>query len=47
VNVEVPLPVGVPDITPALDSLNPAGRLPEAIDHVKPGVPPLAFNVVL
>ena len=34
VKVEVPLPVGVPEITPALESANPAGRLPEAIDHV-------------
>ena len=32
-NVEVPLAVGVPEITPALDSDNPAGSLPEAIDH--------------
>jgi hypothetical protein len=34
VNVEVPLPVGVPEITPVLESVNPAGRFPEAIDHV-------------
>jgi hypothetical protein len=34
VNVEVPLPVGVPEITPALESVNPAGRFPEEIDHV-------------
>jgi hypothetical protein len=33
-NVEVPLAVGIPEITPVLESDNPAGRLPEAIDHV-------------
>ena len=46
-NVAVPFAVGVPEITPPLDNDNPAGRLPEAIDHVNPGVPPLALNVVL
>jgi hypothetical protein len=34
VNVEVPLAVGVPEITPELESANPAGRLPDAMDHV-------------
>ena len=34
VNVEVPVAVGVPVITPALDRLKPAGRLPDEIDHV-------------
>ena len=34
VNVEVPLAVGVPAITPALDSARPAGRLPETTDQV-------------
>ena len=34
VNVEVPVAVGVPEITPALDRLSPAGRLPDEIDHV-------------
>ena len=34
VNVEVPLAVGVPEIAPALDRVKPAGRLPEARDHV-------------
>ena len=34
VNVEVPLAPGVPDITPLLDNVSPAGRLPDAIDHV-------------
>jgi hypothetical protein len=32
-NVAVPLVVGVPEIAPALESVNPAGSLPEAIDH--------------
>ena len=34
VNVEVPLAVGEPEITPALESDSPAGKLPDAIDHV-------------
>jgi hypothetical protein len=34
VNVAVPFAVGVPEITPPLDIVSPAGRLPEAIDHV-------------
>ena len=46
-NVDVPLPVGVPEITPLLERLNPAGRLPDVIDHVYPGVPPLADIVAL
>jgi hypothetical protein len=33
-NVEVPLAVGVPEITPALESARPAGNFPEASDHV-------------
>jgi hypothetical protein len=33
VNVDVPVDVGVPEITPAADMLNPAGRLP-LTDHV-------------
>jgi hypothetical protein len=46
-NVAVPFVVGVPEITPPLDIDNPAGRLPDAIDHVYPGVPPLALSAVL
>jgi hypothetical protein len=34
VKVAVPFAVGIPEITPPLDSDNPAGRLPEATDHV-------------
>jgi hypothetical protein len=47
VKFELPLAVGVPEITPAFDSVRPAGRLPEEIDHVYPGVPPLALSVKL
>src|ERR1700685_1236623 len=35
---------GVPEIPPALESASPAGRLPDASDHVYPGVPPLALS---
>jgi hypothetical protein len=34
VNVELPVEVGVPEMTPALDRFRPAGRLPDSIDHV-------------
>jgi hypothetical protein len=35
VKLNVPLAVGVPEITPLLElSVNPAGRLPELIDQV-------------
>jgi hypothetical protein len=34
VNVAVPFDVGVPEITPPLERLRPAGRLPDEIDHV-------------
>ena len=47
VKVAVPVAVGVPEITPAPESVRPAGRLPDAIDHVYPGVPPVALSVVL
>ena len=33
VKVVVPFDVGVPEITPELDSERPAGSFPEAIDH--------------
>jgi hypothetical protein len=43
VKLTVPVVVGVPEITPALDSVNPVGKLlPDASDHVYPGVPPVA-----
>ena len=48
VNVDVPLPAGVPEITPLLaDSVSPAGRLPDVTAHVYPGVPPVALSVAL
>ena len=34
VKLDVPVFVGVPEITPVLESVKPAGRLPDAIDHV-------------
>ena len=34
VNVDVPDAVGVPETTPALDIVRPAGRLPDAIVHM-------------
>jgi hypothetical protein len=35
VKLDVPLVVGVPEITPLLaESVNPAGRLPLLMDHV-------------
>jgi hypothetical protein len=42
-----PLAVGVPEITPLLERVSPAGRLPGATDHVYPAVPPLAESVAL
>jgi hypothetical protein len=47
VKVEVPFVVGVPEITPALESVRPAGRLPEGSVHVYPGVPPVAESDAL
>jgi hypothetical protein len=46
VDVLAVVAVGVPEITPAAESVNPAGRLP-LTDHVYPGVPPLALSVAL
>jgi len=34
VNVDVPLVVGAPEITPVLDSVRPAGRLPDETDQL-------------
>jgi hypothetical protein len=45
--LEVPLAVGVPEITPLGDNVSPAGKLPEITDHVYPGVPPVALSVAL
>lgn len=43
VKPDVPEAVGVPLISPAVDRLRPAGRLPEDTDHVSGGSP-LAVN---
>lgn len=43
----MPLAVGVPEMTPPAVSVRPAGRLPDVIVHVYPGVPPLADIVAL
>lgn len=41
--LDVPVDVGVPEITPVVAaSVSPAGRLPDEIDHVYAGVPPVA-----
>ena len=46
VKPDVPFAVGVPETTPVAGvSVSPAGRLPELIDHVYPGVPPPASKV--
>jgi hypothetical protein len=47
VKLDVPLAVGVPEMTPPLERVSPAGRLPEASDHVYAAVPPVALRVVL
>lgn len=47
VKLAMPALVGVPEIRPVLDMLRPAGRLPDATDHVYPGVPPVALRDVL
>ena len=45
VKLDVPLEVGVPEIVPVVAAnVKPAGRLPDVIDHVYAGVPPLACN---
>jgi hypothetical protein len=46
-NVEVPVAVGVPEITPALDSVRPAGKLPDEMVHAYGCVPPVAVNATL
>ena len=45
VKLAVPVAVGVPLTTPALDKVRPAGRLPTVTDHVYGGVPPVAARV--
>ena len=46
VKEELPVPVGVPDSTPAGDNVSPAGGVLTA-DHVYGAVPPLAVRVWL
>ena len=46
VKFDVPLAVGVPEITPVAGArVKPVGKAPAVIDHVYPGVPPLASTV--
>jgi hypothetical protein len=45
VTLEEPTPVGVPVITPALDSANGDGSEPDAMLHVYGDVPPDASSV--
>ncbi len=47
VNPVVPAAVGVPEITPEVESVNPAGRVPELIVHVYGVIPPVAVRVAL
>lgn len=46
VNVEDPLVVGVPEITPAVESVSPAGKVPEETDQLYGLVPLVACKVV-
>ena len=45
-NVTLPRLVGVPLMVPSAPRLNPAGKLPEAKDHVYGPTPPVKANVV-
>ena len=47
VKLDVPAVVGVPLKTPAEDSVNPAGSVPEVTDQLYGGVPPVAASVWL
>jgi hypothetical protein len=43
VKLEVPDAVGLPEMIPLVAArVSPAGRLPDLIDHVYAGVPPVA-----
>jgi hypothetical protein len=44
VKVELPAAVGVPEIAPSAVIDNPFGRLPDMIDQLYGGVPPVADN---
>ena len=45
VKLDVPAAVGVPEITPAVLTVRPAGSVPLARLHAKGGVPPVAVTV--
>ncbi len=47
VKVELPTLVGVPERTPLLDNVIPAGKVPLASVHVNGAVPPVALNCTL
>jgi hypothetical protein len=47
VKLDWPAVVGVPEIWPLDAKLSPAGRVPEARDHVYGVIPPAAARVVL
>ena len=48
VKLLVPVPVGVPEITPVLAaSASPVGKVPEEMDQLYGVVPPTAASVVL
>jgi hypothetical protein len=46
VKVDEPDAVGVPEIVPEADKVNPAGNDPELTLHVYGAVPPVAASVV-
>jgi hypothetical protein len=43
---DAPACVGVPEITPELEMVNPTGKLPFVTDHTYGAVPPVAAKVV-
>ena len=45
VKLDVPVPVGAPEIVPPVLRLRPAGRLPETIVQVYGVVPPIAVTL--
>jgi hypothetical protein len=48
VKVLVPVPVGVPEITPVVEArASPAGNVPEVTDQVYGAVPPVATTVAM
>ena len=47
VKVKVPVALGVPERTPAVESVSPVGRVPLDFVKVYGLVPPLAVNVAL